>query len=63
MGRPRTSFTLKDGYYIEVNSKSSSNGIKICRDSKEEVERLMARYESTKEVNYLGEVKDGKFIG
>ena len=62
MGRPRTSYTIKDGFYIEVSSKNSANGIKIGRETKEEIDRVIEKYENIKEVNYLGEVRDGKFI-
>lgn len=63
MGRPATKpAKLKDGYYIELRNKGASSGIRIQRDTKEQMEHAMIDYERTKEVIFLGEVINGKFI-
>ncbi|MCI5055430.1 MAG: hypothetical protein MRY83_04930 [Flavobacteriales bacterium] len=53
---------LKDGFYFEVKNKNSNDGIKMMRESKKEVEIAMEMYKKVKEVTYLGQVKDNKFI-
>jgi hypothetical protein len=64
MGRPPTKpAKLKDGFYIEVrNEGSRSNGIKIRRDTKEEMLLAIENYRRIKDVNVLGELKDDKWI-
>ncbi len=63
MARPSKSpIRLKDGFYIEVANKFSSSGIKIHRDSKKEIDHLVKLYQKSKDVTYLGEVKNGKFL-
>ena len=63
MGRPATKpAKLKDGYYLELRNKGASSGIRIQRDSKEQVDFAIKDYQKTKEVIYLGQVKSGKFI-
>ncbi len=64
MGRPPTRpAKLKDGFYIEVrNEGSRSNGIKIRRDSKEEMLLAIENYCRIKDVQVLGELKDDKWI-
>ncbi|RMF21787.1 MAG: hypothetical protein D6765_15160 [Bacteroidetes bacterium] len=63
MARPsRSPIKLKDGYYIEVSNKFSSSGIKIRRNSKAEIEQLIKTYQKSKDVVFLGQVKDGKFV-
>ena len=62
MGRPATKPTkLKDGFYIEVCNKGSKVGVKLRRDSKEEMQKSIEHYERSKDVVVLGEVKDGKW--
>jgi len=64
MGRPATRpADLKDGFYIEVDTNSSGSMVKIRRSSKEEIDQLIERYGRNKKVNYLGEVKNGKWVG
>ena len=59
MGRPPTRpKELRDGFYIEVRN----TGIKIRRDTKEEMLRAIKEYGKTKEVLALGEFKKGKPI-
>ncbi len=63
MGRPPTRpKELRDGFYIEVRNKGSKTGIKIRRDTKEEMLRAIKEYGKTKEVTALGEFKKGKPI-
>ena len=64
MGRPSTKpKKLKDGYYIEVRNKNDKTGIKIRRDSLNELKNAIKRYRVFKEVEILGQVKKGKLIG
>jgi len=63
MGRPPTKpAKLKDGYYLELRNKGASSGIRIQRDTKEQIDFAIKDYEKTKEVIILGEVKNGKFL-
>ena len=63
MGRPATKpAKLKDGYYIELRNKGASSGIRIQRDTKEQMEYAMIDYQRTKDVVYLGQVLNGKFV-
>ena len=63
MGRPATKpAKLKDGYYLELRNKGASSGIRIQRDTQEQVDFAIKDYQKTKEVIYLGQVKSGKFI-
>ena len=64
MARPVTRpVKLKDGFYIEVKNKGASSGVKIRRSTKEQIKIAMKRYKNTKDVNYIGEVKDGSLVG
>ena len=61
MGRPVTrEIKLKDGFYIEVKSKGAQKGIKIRRDSYDEIQYAMRQYKNAYDVQYLGEMKGGK---
>lgn len=64
MGRPPTRpARLKDGFYIEVrNEGSRSAGIKIRRDTKEEMDMAAEDYGRIKDVNVLGELKNDKWV-
>lgn len=64
MGRPPTRpARLKDGFYIEVrNEGSRTGGIKIRRDTKEEMLMAIEDYRKIKDVNILGELKNEKWI-
>ena len=63
MGRPPTSkVKLKNGYYIELRSQGSNTGIKVQRNTYEEIQIAIKKYESTYEVVYLGEMKNGEFV-
>ncbi len=62
-GRPATKpVRLKEGFYIELRTKGSSSGIKIRRDTREEIDLAIKQYEKSKIVTYLGQVKDGKWL-
>ena len=63
MGRPPTRpKKLKDGYYIEVRNTGSNSGIKIRRDTEEEMKIAVMDYEKSKDVIILGESVNGKFV-
>jgi len=64
MGRPPTRPSkLKDGFYIEIkNEGSTSSGIKIRRDTKEEMMDAITEYTRTKKVVVLGELKKDKWL-
>ncbi|MCF8277758.1 MAG: hypothetical protein K9J17_13575 [Flavobacteriales bacterium] len=63
MGRPPTRpKKLKDGYYIEVRNTGAVSGIKIRRDTEDEMMLAVKDYEKSKEVVILGESVNGKFI-
>lgn len=64
MGRPATKPTeLKDGYYIEVrNRNQKSGGIKIRRDTEEQMLLALEEYKKSKDVTVLGELKNGKML-
>lgn len=64
MGRPPTRpAKLKDGFYIEVrNEGSKANGIKIRRDTKEEMMMAIEDYNRIKDVTVLGELKNDKWL-
>lgn len=62
MGRPATRPTrLKDGFYIEVRN-SGQTGIRLRRDTKEQMLLAAKQYAKTKEVTILGEVKNDKWV-
>jgi hypothetical protein len=63
MGRPPTRpAKLKDGFYIEVRNKGSKSGVKMRRDSLEEMKQMIEKYEKSKEVIIFGESKNGKWV-
>jgi hypothetical protein len=63
MGRPPTRpARLKDGFYIEVRNTGQA-GIRLRRDTKEQMLMAAKEYSKTKDVVVLGEVKNDKFIG
>ena len=63
MGRPPTKpKELRDGYYIEVRNRGSNTGIKIRRDTEEEMQQAIMDYERIKTVIVLGESKGGKWV-
>lgn len=63
MGRPATKpKDLRDGYYIEVRNKNKNTGVKIRRDTKEQLVQAINEYKTSKEVVILGKSKNGKMI-
>ena len=63
MGRPPTKpVKRKDGFYFEVRNKGAQSGIKIRRETKEDMLRGIEEYARSKEIVILGESKNGKFI-
>ncbi|MBC8320823.1 MAG: hypothetical protein H8E34_08885 [Bacteroidetes bacterium] len=61
MGRPPTRpRKLRDGFYIEVQSKGAKSGIKLRSDTLEEMKQAALHYRKTKQVTVLGEYKNGK---
>ncbi|MDE3741920.1 hypothetical protein [Maribacter polysaccharolyticus] len=63
MGRPATKPTeLRDGFYIEIRNRGSKTGVKIRRDTKEQMLMAIDEYEATKDVVVIGEVSKGKIL-
>ena len=63
MGRPSTKpKDLRDGYYIEVRNKNKNTGVKIRRDTKEQLLLAIAEYKDSKDVVILGRSKNGKMM-
>ena len=63
MGRPPTRpKKLRDGFYIEIRNKGSKTGIKLRRDTKEQMLSAIKEYEKIKEVIVLGEFRKGKMV-
>lgn len=63
MGRPSTKpKKLKDGFYLEVKNQGAKSGIKIRRDTYEELMLAKKDFERTKEVKVLGEMKNDKWV-
>lgn len=63
MGRPSTRpKKLKDGFYIEVKNRGADNGIKVRRDTLEEILEAEILYKRSKNVEMLGEMKNGKWV-
>ena len=64
IGRPATRPTeLRDGYYIEVRNKNQkTGGIKIRRDTEEQMLYAYEEYKKSKDVTVLGELKNGKAV-
>ncbi len=62
-GRPATKpVSLKEGYYLELKNKNASSGVKLRRDTREQLEMAIKQYEKSKDVTYLGHLKDGKWL-
>lgn len=61
MGRPSTKpKDLRDGYYIEVRNKGKNSGVKIRRDTKEQLQLAVEEYQESKDVIILGKSVNGK---
>lgn len=61
MGRPPTKpKKLRDGFYIEVrNKRTTSGGVKVRRDTREQMEMAIKEYERSKDVIVIGEIRNG----
>lgn len=53
---------LRDGFYLELSSVGENQKIYIRRESKSELDEAYSRYKEQKNVKYLGEMKNGKWI-
>ena len=63
MGRPATKPTeLRDGFYIEIRNRGSKAGVKIRRDTKQQMLLAIKDYEKSKDVVVIGEVSKGKIL-
>lgn len=63
MARPVTrEVKLKNGFYIELRRRGENKGIKIWRESYDQIQMAIKRYENMYDVHYVGEVKGGKVI-
>ncbi len=63
MARPPVKpIEFRNGFYIEVCNKGSKTGVKIVRDTKEEMMLAIKEYEKTKNIIILGEFKNGKWL-
>lgn len=63
MGRPSTrEKKLKDGFYIEVRNKGAKSGIKVRRETQEELLETIEMYKRSKDIVVLGESKNGKWV-
>ena len=63
MARPRTKpVKFKNGFYIEVRNKGSKTGIKLRKETKEEMRQAAKDLEGIKDVIIYGESKNGKWV-
>ena len=63
MARPVTrEVKLKSGFYIELRRRGENRGIKIHRESYDQIQMAIKRYDNMYDVHYVGEVKNGKII-
>ncbi len=63
MGRPPTKpKKLRDGFYIEVRNRGANSGIKLVRDTEEQMQHAIAEYSRSKDVVILGQSINGKFV-
>jgi len=63
MGRPSTKQkSLKDGFYLELRNKGAKTGIRIRRDTEQQMMDAATEYKRTKQVIILGETKNGDFL-
>ena len=63
MARPVTRpVTLKDGYYLEVRHRGEQRGIKIRRETKEQMNAAIRQYEVCYDVKKIGKVEGGEVV-
>jgi hypothetical protein len=64
MSRPVTrEVRLKNGFYIELRRRGEHKGIKIWRETYDQIQMAIKQYERMYDVHYVGEVKNGKTVG
>lgn len=62
-GRPPTkAVTLREGFYLELRTKGANSPVKLRRNTMAEIEFATRQYEQSKQVTYLGQVKDGRWL-
>jgi len=63
MGRPQIKpKEFRNGFYLEVCNRGSRTGIKIVRETLEEMMNAIKEYEKQKDIYILGEFKNGKWL-
>ncbi|PHS67124.1 MAG: hypothetical protein COB12_04310 [Flavobacterium sp.] len=63
MGTPSTKLkNLRDGFYLEIRNRNSKIGVKIRRDSKDQLLRTIEMYKKSKDIIVLGKIENGKMI-
>lgn len=63
MARPVTrEVKLKNGFYLEVRRRGENKGIKIWRETYNQVQMAIKNYQNMYDVHYVGEVKNGKIL-
>lgn len=53
---------LRDGFYLEIRNRNSKIGVKIRRDSKDQLLRTIEMYKNSKDIIVLGKIENGKMI-
>jgi hypothetical protein len=60
---PETPASMKDGFYIEVrNKRSTDRGIKLHSETREAMEKNADHYSRSKDVIILGECRNNKWV-
>lgn len=63
MARPITrTAKLRDGYYIELRKKGENSGVKIRRDTYDEIQAAIRKYDAYHNVHFIGKVVKGKVV-
>ena len=63
MARPPTrSVQLKDGFYIELRRSGENKGMKVHRETMEEIEVATQKYNTVYNVVFIGKVENGKIV-
>jgi len=63
MGRPSTKLKkLRNGFYLEVRNRNSKIGVKIRRDTKEQMLRAIEVYKKSKDIIVLGKFENGTIV-
>lgn len=53
---------LKDGYYIEVKNQNQKDGVKIRRDTLNQLRIAIEKYSINKDVEIIGQMIKGKIF-